>query len=113
MTPDRRRRFRIVAVVVALTFIAAGAISVYRDHHKHYVDSTGLMPVPVLVATRPIPKGARARAISLDLTPVQMAPARAVHDAITNWSEIAREVTLVQIPRGAQLTTADFGPANG
>jgi len=103
-----RGRFRAIAVVIALGFIAVG---VYRNHHSNAVD-TG-PPVAVLVAKRPIAKGTPGNVVSGDglyaVTAIRKSQVR--NGALVDPSALAGKVALKRIPRGAQLTSVDFGPS--
>lgn len=102
------RRFRAVAIVVAL---AAIAVTVISNRHHHRSTAPGV-PVTVLVAAKPIQKGTTGDAIraatglykaaSFSQTQVQSG-------ALVNADTLVGKVALVDIPANAQLTAADFG----
>jgi flagella basal body P-ring formation protein FlgA len=99
----------VIAVAIALAFIAVG---VYRNEHRASVANTG-GPVTVLVARKPIQKGATGDGIRQGrlYKPVAIRRSDVRAGAIVSPAALAGKVALRNVPTGSQLTAADFGPA--
>lgn len=103
-------RFRAIVVVIGVAAIAFG---VYRNQQHHLVNNTGGGEVTVLVAKEPIKKGTKGSAIigkAGRAGPKMVRMNQVRSGALTDGRELAGKVVLTNIARGAQLTSADFGP---
>jgi hypothetical protein len=105
------RRFRAIAILVALAAIAVVVIS--HRHHRYRSNLPGI-PISVLVADRPIPKGTPGRVMRTTGGYYKLAnipKAQILAGAIFDPAVLAGKVALLDIPKGAQLLAADFGSA--
>jgi flagella basal body P-ring formation protein FlgA len=105
-------RFRAMVVVIGLAAIVYG---LYRNHQHHPVNDTG-PGVTVLVAKEPIEKGTKGSAIVGKAARIRAKMVRIDQvrsGALTDARELVGKVALTNVARGAQLTSADFGPAKG
>ncbi|MFZ0341829.1 MAG: SAF domain-containing protein [Gaiellaceae bacterium] len=105
-------RFRAMVVAIGLAAIVYG---VYRNHQHHPVNSIGA-GVTVLVAKEPIKKGTKGSAIvgkPARIWPKMVRMDQVRSGALTDTQELVGKVALTNVARGAQLTSADFGPSTG
>jgi hypothetical protein len=101
------RRFRAVAIAVALAAIALTVVSQRRHSHSSVIGG----PVTVLVARNLIQKGTTGNAIraATGFYEVESFPRWQLQpDAIVDPAALVGKVAVRDIPAGAQLTAAEF-----
>jgi hypothetical protein len=104
------REFRAISIIVALVAIAVVVIS----HRRHPDRIISFAQVQVLVARKTIQKGTPGDVIRSDpalYSVVAVQPTQAANGAIVDPATLIGKVAVTNIPRGRQITAADFDPA--
>ena len=102
-----------VLLGVIAAIIAAIALIVYLNNYRSSVTQP---PVPVLVATKTIPKGTSGDVLAKSTSFYEVAKIphnQVLSGAITDASTLTGKVALADINPNSQLTTDQFGAASG